>query len=157
MISWAVVAATLLLTPVPFDSYPGEAGLTGAPIAPQLDSPRARKYRTVLKEGAQRGPNFNGHYRVVHWGCGTNCIEWAVVDFGSGRVWFAPDPVLSCSSADEPADAKVPDWFEIRLNSRLLGLNDCAAGYPRQTFNRQTLYEWQNGAMRRVIARPTGR
>jgi hypothetical protein len=156
MTSWAAVAATLLVAVVPFDSYPGEARLIGNPVAPLLDTPRARRHQTVLTAGARRGTNFNGHYRVIKWGCGTNCIEWAVVDLSNGKVWFAPEPALSCFPLSEPDDAKMPDWFEIRVNSRLLGLNDCIGKSQRRPFNRRTLYEWQNGTMRLAVTKATG-
>lgn len=63
-----------------FDKYPGEEPLTSEPAAPQMSLPKARKYRTVLRRAAMDGPNFNGHYRTVLWGCGTNCVEWASFD-----------------------------------------------------------------------------
>ena len=157
MNSLAVAAAALLVAGLPFDRYPGQEMLSGKPAAPQVDTPRARRYRTVLREEAKRGPNFNGHYRVIHWGCGTNCIEWAVADLSNGKVWFAAEPANSCFPPDEAADTKVPDWFDIRLTSRLLALHHCAAAARGRTFDTRSLYEWQNGAMRLVVTEPTGR
>lgn len=34
------------------------------------------------------GPNFAGHYRIVTWGCGSACLELAIVDLENGRVHF---------------------------------------------------------------------
>jgi len=50
----------------------------------------ARYYRTRLREGARKGPNFAGHFTIVTWGCGSDCYDIAVVDARTGRVWFAP-------------------------------------------------------------------
>jgi len=52
--------------------------------------PKARTFRTNLREGARKGPNFAGHFTIVQWGCGTNCIEGAVVDARNGAVYFPP-------------------------------------------------------------------
>src|ERR1700694_5182515 len=53
-------------------------------------SPDARSYRTRLREGAAKGPNFAGHFTIVTWGCGSDCYDIAIVDARTGRVWFAP-------------------------------------------------------------------
>lgn len=47
-------------------------------------------FRTRLREGAAKGPNFAGHYTLVMWGCGAACQMVAVVDAGDGQVSFAP-------------------------------------------------------------------
>lgn len=51
---------------------------------------RARMFRTNLreaaKEGAKSGPNFAGHYALASWGCGTGCLDWALVDLRTGKV-----------------------------------------------------------------------
>jgi hypothetical protein len=48
----------------------------------------ASRFRTVLREGAARGPNFAGHYTVVHWGCGSPCVSFAIVDASTGSVYM---------------------------------------------------------------------
>lgn len=48
----------------------------------------ARSYRTNLREAAQQGVNFGGHFNLVTWGCGTNCNEGAIIDERNGRVFF---------------------------------------------------------------------
>jgi hypothetical protein len=51
----------------------------------------SEKYRTMFRDEASEGPNFAGKYRVVRWGCGSGCIEWAVVDLNSGKIYFDKD------------------------------------------------------------------
>ena len=46
----------------------------------------ARKYRTVLRLEISKGPNYAAHYRLVYWGCGTSCANFAVVNLKTGRV-----------------------------------------------------------------------
>ena len=47
----------------------------------------ARRFRTVLQEGARRGPNFAGQFTIIGWGCGSSCQMNAVVDARSGRIF----------------------------------------------------------------------
>jgi len=61
--------------------------------APRIDlagNRRARDFRTRLREaaeeGAKSGPNFAGHYALASWGCGTGCLDWALVDLKTGKV-----------------------------------------------------------------------
>jgi hypothetical protein len=137
-------------TPLPeFSAYPGESDLAQAPATPDLSSRRARRFRTVLREGAAAGPNFNGHYSLVHWGCGSNCMEWAIVDLVNGHVWFATRPAMSCMG-DEPPEARVPDWLEMRVDSRLLALHECTDPGNKLTFDQRKLYEWREGSLHLV-------
>jgi hypothetical protein len=85
----------------------------------------ARRYRTVLRLAAAEGPNFNGHYRVARWGCGTNCLDWAIIDLMSGDTWFPSEQASNCWAPHESDRANVPDYFELRLGSSLLVLNEC--------------------------------
>jgi hypothetical protein len=106
---------------------------------------KARTFKTVLRTAAAEGPNFNGHFRVVDWGCGTNCIEWAVIDLTDGRVWFAPEEAASCW-APEPPGLQWPNWIDVRMNSRLLYLHECAGdGKQDRTFDQRHVYEWRDG------------
>ena len=60
-----------------------------APVDLSSDSD-ARRFRTVLRQGARSGPNFAGHLTVIRWGCGTSCIVIALVDARTGRVFSSP-------------------------------------------------------------------
>lgn len=73
------VAPELERTPTPLDlaSYPG-----------------ARRFRTVLRNGARRGPNFAGHYTVVSWGCGSPCTEFVIVNGWTGKIVYWTDEPL---------------------------------------------------------------
>jgi hypothetical protein len=74
-----------------FEDYPVREVYHGRPAPVDLSSsPDARRFRTVLREGARRGPNFAGHYTVVEWGCGSNCHVYGIVDARTGRVWITP-------------------------------------------------------------------
>lgn len=74
-----------------FESYAVTNVFRGKPAPLDLKShPRAREYRTRLREGAKEKPNFAGSYTLVTWGCGSPCQEVALIDARDGKVYFAP-------------------------------------------------------------------
>lgn len=96
--------------------------------------PRSRLFRTMIRQGAKAGPNFAGHYTLVFWGCGTNCLGLAIVDAISGQV-FHPENLQAVDNlnvAFEDFDFLPPtDSFAMvkyRPDSRLLlvigGINE---------------------------------
>ena len=64
--------------PVDLSSYPG-----------------AKTFRTKLKEGAERGPNFAGHYTIVTYGCGTQCQDNWIIDAKTGKILDRFSSILS--------------------------------------------------------------
>ncbi len=101
-----------------FSDYAVREIFRGRPARVRLDSRRARNFRTVLREGAQTGPNFAGHYTAVQWGCGTGCAQMGIVDAKTGRVYFPP---LEYNDIIDMEDESVRSRF-FRLDSRLLVL-----------------------------------
>ncbi len=79
----------------PFARYPAQGLYKGGPVPPKLTSPTQHQFRTVLRKGAQKGPNFAGHYTVVEWGCGSNCVVFAVVDAVNGKVYDSGMPSVN--------------------------------------------------------------
>lgn len=47
-------------------------------------------FRTRIREGMAHGANFAGHYALVGWGCGAECVSYVVGDVASGRVFKFP-------------------------------------------------------------------
>lgn len=129
-----------------FSKYPADPVLVGVPAEPKLTTPRERNYRGVLRKEARKGPNFNGHFRVVQWGCGTNCIQWATIDLVTGTVWIAPDGAFSCAGSNPPGDDRAPDWLEFHLTSALLYLYTCLVPSTcDRTFDTRGVYLWKAG------------
>lgn len=131
-----------------FTRYPGAAGWSGKKAAPVLDSRLKRRFRTVLREASQEAPNFNGHYRLARWGCGMNCIGWAIINQRNGQVWMGDYGTNSCWAyqRDEALnEQRVPDWFDYSLSSRLLYSYACDDDSGRYVFNKRRVYLWQNG------------
>ena len=75
-----------------FADYPVSGAFRGRPAPARFENDSLdRRFRTVLREGAQRGPNFAGHFTIVTWGCGSSCQMNAVIDAHAGRIyhpWF---------------------------------------------------------------------
>lgn len=75
-----------------FNQYPAKVEQIKTRAKVNLKShPKARMYRTMLRNGSSKGPNFAGHYAVVGWGCGSSCFDFGVVDLQSGVVIFPTD------------------------------------------------------------------
>ena len=45
-----------------------------------------RDFRTRIKDGMSKGPNFSGHFNVIEIGCGTNCMFAFVGDLVTGNI-----------------------------------------------------------------------
>lgn len=100
-----------------FNELPIQEHFTGKPApVDTASSAKARRFRTVLKEGAKVGPNFAGRYTVVKWGCGTACAEFAIVNAIDGRVYFPS--TIKFNSYALVHDGTEP--FQFRTDSALL-------------------------------------
>ncbi len=122
-----------------FAAFPGEPPLRQPPAAPVLDSAIARKYTSLLLTEAAQPPNLSGHYRVFSWGCGTNCVNWAVLDLVTGRAWFAPSALTSCPRAEPDGTP----YIESRSDSALLLAHDCREPLKSEVaFDEQVAYRW---------------
>ncbi len=103
-----------------------------------LKTHSARRFRTVIREAMAGGVNFAGHYVLASWGCGTGCIQFAVVDAITGEVYAPPFDAAyfhySLSIAkrwpDFDAEGKwwceqYADWPTFKANSALLVVEGC--------------------------------
>ena len=48
--------------------------------------PKAGTFYTRITESIKTGANFAGHYFIADWGCGTDCVGYAVIDVISGEI-----------------------------------------------------------------------
>jgi len=70
-----------------FDDFPTSNVWNKQKVEPILDTPRKINFRTILRQGAKKNPNFNGIYSVVEFGCGTSCQSFFVINLESGIVY----------------------------------------------------------------------
>jgi hypothetical protein len=153
----AAVAHSPAGVPLEFAKYPGESRLQTNPHALVLDTKEKRRFRTILRSEAAEGANFNGHYRVASWGCGTNCIQWAIANLSTGKVWMAREPAHSCWFPDASDEAENLDWFEIYEKSSLLYLCTCRDDRHHRTFDTRSVYNWSGETLRLLRIEPISR
>jgi hypothetical protein len=142
-----VISAAAQATPAlpRFEDYPAGHLFKGKPAQPKLDSPAARLYRTRIRDGVEKGwgvhdggwgvhsesqgserpgPNFAGYCVVIRWGCGSPCIQLAIVDAQTGNVY--PPPITAKGSRFVLPLLTVgnrvsrPAEVDFRLDSRLM-------------------------------------
>jgi hypothetical protein len=120
-----------------FEDFPVREKFTGKPAAVKVESRGARRYRTVIREGAREGPNFAGHYTVVTWGCGAGCVQFAVVDAKTGVVYSPRFYVAARVRFDE--ETQQPDEpLQFRIDSKLL----IVSGSPNEKNEGVYYYSW---------------
>jgi hypothetical protein len=74
--------------------------------------------RDKVKAAAKQKPNFAGHYVIVTWSCGNECLAGSVIDAATGKVFSLP--VTVCCWKQETGPELKP--IEFHLDSRLLVL-----------------------------------
>lgn len=129
-----------------FEDYRVSEKFKGKPAPVNLRSAHgASMFKTKLREGAKKGPNFAGHYTVVTWGCGSDCRMVAIVDAKTGRVYIAPFEVSILADAG------------YRLDSRLLVANPPEetgwyenGGQMRDVY-KPSWWVWRNGRLREIF------
>jgi hypothetical protein len=135
-----------------FRDYPADAMATTPFAQPQLKTHVAKRFRSEIRREAAHGPNFNGHYRLAMWGCGTSCIYWSVIDLTKGSVWVSAMNTCALARIDQNGE---PQWFDAGINSRLVRLYDCAspeAGCSRESVLLRRSYVWDGRAPKRVAS-----
>jgi hypothetical protein len=100
-------------------SVPPSEQFQGKPAAVKLTSAQARRYRTMIREGAREGSNFAGHYTLIEWGCDAGCVQFAVVDAKTGAV-FMPPFYVGPRAFVEGQTGEPEEPLQFRVDSRLL-------------------------------------
>ena len=85
----------------------------GKPARPIFRTKEELEFRTRIRQGAAKGPNFAGHYAVVQWGGGTGTGGFVLVDVKTGQIFFHVDPKKGIE-------------FFFNLDSRLMVIDGCA-------------------------------
>jgi hypothetical protein len=119
-----------------FEQYPADETFAGKPAVPVLKSARDREFRTQIQTQAAKGPNFDGRYAVVLWGCGSSCNGGALVDEKTGEVFNLPFAVLAAA----PGPSGTGEMVQFRKDSRLIVFRGC----PEEESTRcgAYYYEW---------------
>jgi hypothetical protein len=114
--SLAVSAPTLKSEPL-FSDYPAtqiEHPRVFQQVGLQSTTALTRRYRTLLRQEFKKPANFADHLRVVTWGCGSDCENFAILDLYTGVAYTLPQ-VEEISGVIGNTDARI----EFRENSRM--------------------------------------
>jgi hypothetical protein len=144
LVAWADAPAQKTRAREPrFEDYPAVETFAGRPAPAVIASRRARLYRTTIREQAREGPNFAGRYTVATWGCGTGCLQFAVVDARTGRVYFHPqaEVVGAVTYQDE-------ERLQFRRDSRLFIVSGQLLGRDGPEVEGKFYYEWRDNRFR---------
>lgn len=115
----AVPSFEALATPPEHVALP-KLDLSSHPIGP--------RYRTILRRAvASQPPNLAGHYLLFHWGCGSSCQLFAIINLETGKIWHDPELILTRG-------------VQTRATSSLVVLNP--PGYPFPDSLAATYYQW---------------
>jgi hypothetical protein len=149
----AVIAQTAGIPKI--EDFPATEKFSGKPAAPAIKTAGDRTFRTKIHEGAARGPNFAGHLTIATWGCGSSCLDLAVIDARTGEIYPGLPAIFSFG-----APLKFPDGAEttgdkfeplsFRLNSRLLILRGC----PDEKDCALYAFEWTGKTFRLLTQQP---
>jgi hypothetical protein len=145
--------------PPRFEDYPATELFTGTPAAPVLATAEQRMYRTRIRNGAlpgiettygswknpvkHKGPNFAGHYFVIYWGCGSQCVMMATVDAKTGAVY---DPPLSAVGSElyVPLDNLSEMEIDFRPDSSLLVLRNACRNFKNRKTCGTYYFNWKD-------------
>lgn len=115
---------------------------SGKPAAPQIKTAGDRQFRTRIREGAAKGPNFAGHLTVARWGCGSGCISMAIIDAQTGAIYRSPFSSiyhsLGLRFGGKHASGEEKWGLSFTINSRLL----IARGCQEEENCGSYFYEW---------------
>jgi hypothetical protein len=124
-----------------FAKYAAMERYAGPCAAPRLQPGTAAwHFRTRIREAATQRPNFAGHYVLATWGCGAECVSYAIINAKTGYVCF-DNRTVCCWGTD------VSDDFEPvhgRLDSRLL---ICTGQLNEQGPNKAHRYLFSQGRL----------
>ncbi len=106
---------------------------------------KAGDFHTNLTNALAREQiNFAGKYILVQWGCGTNCIQAALIDALSGEVYF-PEILQGVTQGYNEAFAR-HEILEFKKGSKLLILYGAAGNDFKSESNDFvqgiSYYEW---------------
>ncbi|MEN9338519.1 MAG: hypothetical protein RI945_244 [Candidatus Parcubacteria bacterium] len=59
-------------------------------ISLDLSTSYAQTYKTIFSEAFKKPANFNSHYVVASYGCGSGCMGYGIIDKETGKVFQGP-------------------------------------------------------------------
>jgi len=106
-----------------FADYPVTRVFQGQHARARIVTRFQKLFQTRIRESADDDVNFAGHFVVTTWGCGTACVQFAIIDAISGHVY--DPPVTSLGLRDAIAPLQYGDMVNVRPGSALLVIEGC--------------------------------
>ena len=156
-----ILGLAVCLAAQTFDQYRVIETFSGKPALPLFKTAAERVSRTAIRDSAQKGPNFAGHYTIVEWGCGAGCVAIVTVDAKTGAIYHGPFRNLAWTMMRYEGKYNAnDDKFEqlaYRPDSRLL----IARGCPEEANCASYFWEWTGEQFRLIrkvpaVALPEG-
>jgi hypothetical protein len=85
-------------------------------VAPPVLSEVQPAIRAKLKGAARQKPNFAGHYILLTWSCGSECLTGCVIDATTGHIYMLPVS-LCCWNPD---GVQTENPIEFHRDSKLI-------------------------------------
>ncbi len=105
-----------------YTQFPAITGKKTALVVNWNSHPKAREFKTKLQSALVKEPiNFAGKFILKQWGCGTACIQAALIDTQTGDVYF-PEVLQGVTQGYNESFAK-HEILEFKNNSNLLILS----------------------------------
>jgi hypothetical protein len=108
----------------------------------------ARMFRTRLTEARNEGVNFAGHFIFASWGCGTSCLQGAIIDASTGEVFFPEE--LSVMSFGMGGDEIPDEPLQFRKDSKLFILHGYTGGDSDEPEGGVHYLVWEGKKFKRV-------
>jgi hypothetical protein len=124
------------------DKYKGQLA------SPILRTRMQRTFHTVIRDAAQSGPNFAGHFTLAEWGCGAGCVSMAIVDAKTGTAYDGPFNLLGYDLSNVYEGGE--EQLEFRIDSRLVIARGCPGEKDCGTY----YYEWTGDRFKLVRKAP---
>lgn len=104
----------------------------------QFVDKKSKRYKTVISFGANKEANFAGHFRVVTWGCGSDCHQFAIVDLKKRTVFMSDtiELVAGAMGNDE-------DRIFFNVDSSLIVFN----GLVNDEIEGKFFFNWKGGRL----------
>jgi hypothetical protein len=130
-----------------FSDFPVREIYTGVPAPAKIR--RGELFRTRIREGAEEGPNFAGHYTITKWGCGTGCFSFVITDAITGVTYYPPISIVGLGHYLDPHQG-----LDFVVDSRLLILDGC----PEDRDCATHYYKWERNRLMRLkrVPNPKG-
>jgi len=123
-----------------FSSYTVGEVYAGKNAAPKITD-EWRSFHTRIREGASQPPNFAGSYRIVEWGCGSDCVRFVLIDLKTGTIHGPPFESVWLDAFS--TDGWYGKGLEYRKDSRLLVVDGCPTKKCASYY-----YEWTGSKFR---------